>query len=276
MKKKITLILFGLLFSAGIFAQSIPTCKPIANLPDTAVGVFPLPYDAKLAPKGGISDTACLNTYFQFPFTIAVPATFNVAGIGALPINSIALNPKTAVGNLPAGLQYVCNPPSCVFLRATKGCVVLYGSPTDAATVGRNDLKITGLVNTVIPIEVTFPSAQISTPGNYYLFIRPKGSPACKPLSTDDLLAATKLKVTNWPNPFSGSTQIEIDSELRGRFDLRVFDLLGKMISRQPLDLIKGINRVTYEAENLMPGIYVYSITDGFNTVSRKMVVERN
>lgn len=273
MKNLILSILTLCSLSSALLAQQTVTCKPDPTLPDTAVGVFPVPYSAK-TPKGGISDTACLNTYFDFVFTLSVPKSFNAGLFGTIPVNSIQLSTTNAVENMPTGLTYTCNPPNCVFPSGSKGCIIVSGTPTNANNVGRTDLKIKGQVNSVLPIDITFPNAQLFDEGNYYLYVRPQGSTACRTSSTREL-AATKLRMGNVPNPFTGSTQIEVEAEIRGQFDFRVFDLMGRSLYRRPVQISQGINRIPFEANNLAPGLYVFTLTDGFNTVSRKMVIGR-
>lgn len=272
--KKIILSALTVLCLAGVLvAQQTVTCKPDSTIPDTSYGVFPLPY-SKTNLKGGISDTACLNTYFDFVFTLSVPKSFNAGLFGELPVNSIQLSTTKAVENMPAGLSYTCNPPNCVFPAESRGCIIISGTPTDAADIGQTDLKIKGQVNSVLPIDITFPNAQLFTEGNYYLYIRPQGSAACRTSSTREL-AATKLRMGNVPNPFSGYTQIEVDADIRGQFDFRVYDLMGRLIQRRPVQISQGINRISFEANDLAPGLYVFTLTDGLNTVSRKMVIGR-
>lgn len=273
MKYFFTLLLAVALNVTSALAQTIPTCKPAATLPDTVAGVFPLPYEPTTNPKGGISDTACLNTYYEYVLSVVVPPVFTAPGIGSLPLNRISMPTTNAIQNLPTGISYACNPPNCVFERNTKGCVILYGTPSNVANIGANNLIITGTVSSILDIPVTFPSTALGLPGNYFLYLRPSGSPACKTLSTNELLA-TRLKMTNFPNPYTGITQIEIESELRGAFDLRVYDFTGKIIHRQPVDLQRGINRFSFDGSQLAAGIYIYTLTDGLHAVSRKMVVE--
>ncbi len=271
MKNFILSILTLCCLGTALMAQQTATCKPDASLPDTAVGVIPLPYSAT-NPKGGIADTACLNTFYDFVFTLAIPKTITLSGI-TLAINNVTIATSGAVKNLPSGLSYTCNPPNCVFKSGEKGCILIAGTPNNAINLGQNDLKIDGLVNSFLPVPVTFPSEQFAA-GNYYLYVRPQGSAACRTSSTREL-AATKLRMGNVPNPFTGSTQIEVEAEIRGQFDFRVYDLTGRMIQRRPVQITQGINRIPFEANNLAPGLYVFTLTDGLNTVSRKMVIGR-
>lgn len=271
MKNFILSILTLCCLGNALMAQQTAACKPDASLPDTAVGVIPLPYSAT-NPKGGISDTACLNTFYDFVFTLAIPKSITLSGL-TLAINSVSIATSGAVKNMPSGLSYTCNPPNCVFKSGEKGCILIAGTPNNAINLGQNDLKIEGLVNSFLPVPVTFPSDQFAA-GNYYLYVRPQGSKACLTSSTKEL-AATKLRMGNVPNPFTGSTQIEVEAEIRGQFDFRVYDLTGRIISRRPVQIIQGINRIPFEANNLAPGLYVFTLTDGLNTISRKMVVGR-
>lgn len=254
-----------------LMAQQTATCKPDASLPDTAIGVIPLPYSAT-NPKGGISDTACLNTFYDFVFTMAIPKNITISGL-TLEINSISIATSGAMKNLPSGLSYTCNPPNCVFKSGEKGCILIAGTPNNPINLGQNDLKIDGLLNSFLSVPVTFPSDQFAA-GNYYLYVRPQGSKACLTSSTREL-SATKLRMGNVPNPFTGSTQIEVEAEIRGQFDFRVYDLTGRIISHRPVQITQGINRIPFEANNLAAGLYVFTLTDGLNTISRKMVVGR-
>lgn len=272
MKKFILSALNVFCLVGTLAAQQTVTCKPDATIPDTEIGVvFPLPYSLA-NPKGGISDTACLNTAYDFVFTLAVPKQITLNGI-TLNITSVSLSTAKAFENMPAGLTYTCNPPNCVFNSGEKGCLIISGIPNSAANLGQNDLKISAQVNAFLPFPVTFPNDQFAA-GNYYLYIRPQGSNACLTTSTHEL-AATKLRLGNIPNPFTGSTQIEVVADIGGEFDFRVNDIMGRLIQRSPVQISQGINRIPFEANDLAPGLYVFTLTDGLNMVSRKMVIGR-
>ena len=77
----------------------------------------------------------------------------------------------------------------------------------------------------------------------------------------------------NYPNPFNPSTQIKFGITEAANIDLRVYDALGRevavLISNQFMGA--GSYNVTFDASNLASGTYVYRMTAGANTVSRKM-----
>ena len=77
----------------------------------------------------------------------------------------------------------------------------------------------------------------------------------------------------NYPNPFNPSTQIKFGITEAANIDLRIYDALGRevtvLISNEYLGA--GSYNVKFDASNLASGTYVYRLTAGANTVSRKM-----
>ncbi|MFN7118700.1 MAG: T9SS type A sorting domain-containing protein [Saprospiraceae bacterium] len=264
--KKLVLFLFlvTLLFNLS----NAQECLPQQNLPDTAIGPYPRPYDAETNPTGGITDTACVNEDFEFVVTLAIPTTISIVG-NTLPIQSISVNADTAVKNLPKGLDYVCNPPNCVFPANSRGCIKIFGTVQD--TVGVYNVSITGNLSTgFFNLPLTFPDATLFR-GNYYLHVKPAGQ--CL-TSTDDL-ENLEVSAFNRPNPFSGWTQIVVNSKVSGNFDFIVSDLVGRQIHRERINLWEGENNLRYDASQLAPGIYIYTLRDGVRQFSSKMIVSK-
>ncbi len=77
----------------------------------------------------------------------------------------------------------------------------------------------------------------------------------------------------NFPNPFNPSTQIRFGITEAANIDLRIYDALGRevavLISNEFMSA--GSYNVKFDASNLASGTYVYRMTAGANTVSRKM-----
>lgn len=265
MKKLLLFLFFAVVAVHFVAAQ---TCTPAKNLPDSLIGPYPPPFDPATNPQGGISDTACINKDFQFVVTLVIPSTFSIAGIN-LPIQNINLNPETAISNLPKGLDYVCNPPNCVFKADTSGCILLYGTVND--TAGVYDVKISGtLVTPLTSLPLTFPDATLFK-GNYYLHVKPAGQCVT---GTDDL-DNREMSAYNRPNPFTGLTQIVVNSNVNGNFNFVVSDLVGKQLYREKVNLWEGENTIRYDGSNLAAGVYIYTITDGSLQFSGKMIVSK-
>ena len=86
-------------------------------------------------PLGGISDTACINNYFEFSVSLSPTDQFPLTGAD---IANIQLPLTGAIDGLPTGMQYNCNPPDCIIPSDTVGCILIYGTPTDPENIGAN------------------------------------------------------------------------------------------------------------------------------------------
>lgn len=77
----------------------------------------------------------------------------------------------------------------------------------------------------------------------------------------------------NFPNPFNPSTQIKFGITDAVNVDLRVYDILGSEVSviLNNEFLSAGAYNVKFDASKLASGVYVYKLTAGSNTISKKM-----
>ena len=79
----------------------------------------------------------------------------------------------------------------------------------------------------------------------------------------------------NYPNPFNPSTVIRFDIAREGRVTLRVYNMLGQVVST----LVDGLKRpgsytATFNAHSIPSGVYFYSLSaDGATVQTRKMTL---
>ena len=89
----------------------------------------------------------------------------------------------------------------------------------------------------------------------------------------DDIVPAQFYLNQNFPNPFNPTTEIKFGITESGNIDLRIFDALGRevavLINNEFMSA--GNYNVKYDASNLASGNYIYRMTAGSNTVSKKM-----
>ncbi|MBK6398473.1 MAG: T9SS type A sorting domain-containing protein [Bacteroidetes bacterium] len=55
-----------------------------------------------------------------------------------------------------------------------------------------------------------------------------------------------------------------------------VSNLLGKQVISRDVNLQKGSNSIPVNLQSLQPGIYLYNISYGGNSVTRRMIVSEN
>lgn len=261
MKKTLT-SLFALFCALSLAAQ---TCMRDSLIYGTDTLLWPLPYTPD-APYYNLND-ACINHPYNQSVSINVPASYM-----SFPLTNVNIPTSGAISNLPVGLTYVCDPPNCVFNANTLGCMLLYGTPTNANMAPDTlDLIITASVSTAfgIPIPVTLPGSVV--PGSHYYLI----------LKTQECLVGnyefgnqfTLLK--NAPNPVVNQTVITAESLVAGDFQFEVFNLLGQRLYAQQLRLEEGRNEFTFDAGELANGAYFYTLGNRDGKALRRMMVAR-
>jgi hypothetical protein len=247
------------------------TCIPDPSYQDSMAGVYPLPYDALTNPTGGITDSACLNKDYQFVFTAVVGDSLNFGGfiyiLDSLKIDSLV--------GLPEGFDYNCNNPTCTFYQNELGCAVIYGKATNPADIGSHNLTIFAKIFTGgLPISLSFPNPLLA-PGNFFLWVLPEDSPNCYVYTSAFEVASEFESIRNVPNPFTGITTIEVDSREAGSYQLRVADMLGRVVHTQTVQINQGLNQVAFDGSQLPDGLYLYTFSNGRSQVTQKMQILR-
>jgi len=80
----------------------------------------------------------------------------------------------------------------------------------------------------------------------------------------------------NYPNPFNPSTTIRFRLPVSEMVSLKLYDISGRQLSTLlQEELSAGEHRLTFDAENLASGVYVYRIEAGAFSATRKMALVR-
>jgi hypothetical protein len=83
------------------------------------------------------------------------------------------------------------------------------------------------------------------------------------------------LSVTNYPNPFTGKTFVNVTLNKACNVTLEVSDVIGQsVLENQHLSLQAGVNTLTIDASHLKAGIYFYTLITSESSVSRKIIVQ--
>ncbi len=93
------------------------------------------------------------------------------------------------------------------------------------------------------------------------------------PVGIEDFSANGSFNVSgNYPNPFDGSTTINFNTTVAGSVDFTVVDVLGRQVYDTNITASAGSNSFVFTTD-LASGTYFFSMTDGTNTITRKIVV---
>ena len=93
----------------------------------------------------------------------------------------------------------------------------------------------------------------------------------------EDRLPSAFVLHQNYPNPFNPSTQIAFALPSAQRVTLKVFDLTGKevatLLHNEPKPA--GVHAMTFDAQNLPSGMYLYKVQAGGFVETKRMVLIR-
>ena len=83
------------------------------------------------------------------------------------------------------------------------------------------------------------------------------------------------MLVNNYPNPFTGITNISFNApqDMTG-LEFNVYSILGSRVHSSKIDAERGVNNIEYNGSQLSSGLYIYTLSDGVNTLTRKMNVK--
>ena len=79
------------------------------------------------------------------------------------------------------------------------------------------------------------------------------------------------MLVNNYPNPFTGITNISFNAphDMTG-LEFNVYSILGSKVHTAKLDAERGVNNIEFNGSQLSSGLYIYTLSDGVNTLTRK------
>jgi hypothetical protein len=249
MKKTLTLVLIALLIgvSANSFAQCTP--HPVQNIfmiPDTATDFQPaftyMAYDQVLY--------------------ISVPTDTTVYGI-PVTIDSIVI---VGIDSLPSTINYSINPVSGIIQSGATACIDFTGTPSNA-DIGTHSLTINTMVTgTVIILGDTTLAIPIA---GYKIVVYDSASFGIFHPEPRYQFSVYQ----NSPNPFSDLTEIAFTSPGNEKVMVNVYDILGDKVFEKNIVSQKGYNSVYFSAADYKPGLYIYKVTNGDITFSRRMSI---
>jgi hypothetical protein len=238
MKKVLSLIILGF---ACFSLQAQQPCTPGSQ---TVIGIYP---DTLINLP-----TAYVNQPYYAVITAVLPA--DTLGFA---IDSIGV---TAIDSLPAGFIYSANTPSAYWPGGGKGCIAISGTPT-AAQIGLHKLVIHLL-------------AKVSGLPMPYVVNGYKINVIDTTSAINDLVSEKFEMLQNNPNPFSYSTEIRFNSPKSGNYEFSVCNILGEVVYKTRVNAINGANTITFNGKDLRTGLYLYKLSNGVQTITKRMTIE--
>ena len=245
----------ALLFTAGFVMNATAQCTPDAQY--TQAGIYP-------DSATGLPAAVALMPYAE-TVTVVVPVDTVVEVIPGFPqtlsMDSIVI---TNVSGMPPGFTYACNVSNCAFPGGQSNCLIITGNPVLADTGNYPlDVELNAYVGgTGVPVPATV--------GYYFIDVLATTPP---PGFEENTLSSFQLR-QNTPNPFSNETMIRFHSENVQNVQFTVIDLLGKTVHSEDIKSVIGTNVIRLDADEFRKGVYMYSLSNGTEQATRRMIVK--
>ena len=260
LNRSLCLVVAFIFTSIICVGQDLPPCEPDSTFLLSDAIVFPDPVIDDTTGIG-IYKEACINTPYILPIFLRPPASIVFNGF-PIAVTSFKID---SVRNLPAGIEFVCSTPDCVFPTDSVSCIYITGSPTEANDTGVYSLEVdVTAVALGFPISISFPDTSGSTllpMGRYDLILHEEGNPNCEAIvsqSHDVIPDIEKLRLA--PNPTNQYVNIDWSSDKSGKANLKILSLSGQLILEADILGHSGQNTKTIHLEELPSGLYLVKL----------------
>lgn len=126
----------------------------------------------------------------------------------------------------------------------------------DFVDTNGNTLKIDDIKTIVFSVNGNYSSYQ-----NFNLEVDNVAFGSEEVLSTDDIVVE-RIKMINYPNPFSNTTTIKLVNTTE-YINIQVVDMLGRIVDRQTINTIENSKKAVYNSpKQLKTGVYRYLFYD--------------
>ena len=250
MKK--TLLTLGLAF-AFIGAQA--QCTPDAQF--TLPGIYP-------DSATGLS-TAIVGQAYDEVITIISPLDTSVMILGqAVPVTIQTID-LTSVTGLPASFSYDCATANCAFSGGSTSCAVLTSTSPTVAEVGLHQI----IMNTTTTVDAGLFGIQTQDDVIDYYYINVANATAVVNQFNDFTFELKNI----FPNPVNNNAKIQFISGNSADVVFTVFNHLGEKIEEKHIAASRGVNDIEVSANDYANGMYLYSINNGMQIVSKRMII---
>ena len=203
-------------------------------------------------------------TYYNTTVTIVVPTDTTISGFNAT-IDSLGV---TSITGLPASLSYAPNDP--YWPGGTSGCVAISGTPTHAEAITQGGIYPIIVNSYGYGKYLGFPISSALPPYTGFK-IKIDSISGVAELISDKFIVGQ-----NSPNPFSNYTTIEFSSPSVAKYELSVCNLIGEVVYKRSINAAAGKNKIEFSGYKLSSGIYLYKLSNDANTITKRMIIEKN
>ena len=250
MKKFLLTLTLAIAF-IGANAQCTPDAQFILPgiYPDSATGL----------------SSAIVGQSYDEVITIISPTDTSVVIFG----QSISVTVQTieliSVTGLPASFSYDCGTSNCTFSGGSTSCAVLTSASPTVAEVGLHQI----IMNTTTTVDAGLFGIQTQDDVIDYYYINVANTTSVINRFNDFTFELKDI----FPNPVNSNAKIQFISGNSADVVFTVFNHLGEKIEEKYIAASCGVNNIEVSANDYANGMYLYSINNGVQIVSKRMII---
>ena len=250
MKKFLLTLTLAIAF-IGANAQCTPDAQFILPgiYPDSATGL----------------SSAIVGQSYDEVITIISPTDTSVVIFGqSIPVTVQTIELISVTG-LPASFSYDCETANCTFSGGSTSCAVLTSSSPTVAEVGLHQI----IMNTITTVDAGMLGIQSQEDVIDYYYINVTNSTSVVNQFNDFTFELKDI----FPNPVNSNAKIQFISGNSADVVFTVFNYLGEKIEERNILANRGVNDIEISAGDYANGMYLYSINNGIQMVSKRMAI---
>ena len=171
----------------------------------------------------------------------------------------------TSVTGLPASFSYDCENPNCTFLGGSTSCAILSSPSPNIAETGLHQI----IMNTTTTVDAGLFGFQTQDDIIDYYYINVTNATSVVNQFNDLTFELKDI----FPNPLNSNAKIQFISGYSADIIFSVFNHLGEKIEEKNIAANRGINDIEISANDYANGMYLYSINNGMQIVSKVMII---
>jgi hypothetical protein len=198
--------------------------------------------------------------------TIISPVDTSTVILGQTISVTIQTIELTSVTGLPPSFSYDCATTNCIFAGGSTSCAVLTSAGPTSAEIGSHQV----IMNTTTTVDAGLFGIQTQNDVVDYYYINVSNATSVINRFNDFTFELKDV----FPNPVNSNAKIQFISGNSADVVFTVFNYLGEKIEERNIAATRGVNDIEISAKDYANGMYLYSINNGIQVVSKRMIIE--
>ena len=197
--------------------------------------------------------------------TIISPVDTSTVILGqTIPVTIQTIELESVTG-LPPSFSYDCATTDCIFAGGSTSCAVLSSPSPTITEIGSHQI----IMNTTTTVDAGLFGIQTQNDVVDYYYINITNATSVINRFNDFTFELKDI----FPNPVNNNSKIQFILGNSADVVFTVFNYLGEKIEEKNIAASRGVNNIEISAKDYANGMYLYSINNGIQLVSKRMII---